>query len=143
MENKLKFSIQTLLSQKDGKVSGPMSPFLFAKEMAERTGVQFNRLARVLFADESVNQIKEDVLYTGHDSLIIGHDILNDLMLSLWVDFGVGGVPVAIVFRFDWEILITKIYQNQPYERKLTEEEVRQIFDFVFSNPDSLGIHQP
>lgn len=141
MENKLKFSIQTLLSEKDGKVSAPMSPMLFAEEMSKQIGVKFNRLARVWFEDETINQIKEDVLYTGHDTLIIGHDILNDLMLSLWVDIGVGGVPIAMVFRSDREILMTKIYQNEPYERKLTEQEVRLIFDFVFSNPDSLGIH--
>lgn len=142
MENKLKFSIQTLLSQKDGEVSAPMSPFLFAEEMSKRTGIKFNRLARVLFDDEAFNQIKEDVLYTGHDTLIIAHDMLVDLMLSLWVDIGVGGIPVAMVFRSDREILLTKIYNEQPYSRKLTEQEVRQIFDFVFSNPDCLGIYQ-
>jgi hypothetical protein len=142
MENKLNFSIQTLLSEKDGKVSAPISPLLFAEEMAKKTGIEFNRLARVWFVDDSINQIKEDVLYTGHDTLIIGHDLQNDLMLSLWVDIGIGGVPIAMSFRSDREILMTKVYQNEPYERKLTEQEVRLIFDFVFSNPDCLGIHQ-
>jgi hypothetical protein len=143
MENKLKFSIQTLLSEKDGKVSAPMSPLLFAEEISKNTGLKFNRLARVWFEDETINQNKEEVLYTGHDTIIIGHDILNDLMLSLWVDIGIGGIPIAMVFRSDREILMTKIYQNEPYERKLTEKEIRLIFEFVFSNPDCLGIHQP
>jgi len=61
MEKKLKFSIQTLLSEKDGKVSAPMSPMLFAEEMSKKTGLKFNRLTRVWFEDEAINQIKEDV----------------------------------------------------------------------------------
>jgi len=142
MEKKLKFSIQTLLSEKDGKVSAPMSPMLFAEEMSKKTGLKFNRLARVWFEDEAINQIKEDVLYTGHDTLIVAHEILNDLMLSLWVDIGIGGVPIAMAFRSDREILMTKVYYQEPYERKLTEQEVQLIFDFVFSNPDSLDIIQ-
>jgi hypothetical protein len=142
MENKLKFRIQTLLSEKDGKVSAPMAPMLFAEGMSKHTGIQFNRLARVLFEDEAINQIKEDVLYTGHDTLIMGHDISDDLLLSLWVDIGIGGIPIAMVFRSDGEILMTKVYYDEPYVRKLTEQEVWQIFDAVFLNPDLMAIIQ-
>jgi len=35
MEQEFKFRIQSLLSQKEDKVSGPMSPMLFAEEMAK------------------------------------------------------------------------------------------------------------
>src|SRR3954470_10686322 len=99
MENKLKFSIQTLLSEKDGKVSAPMSPMLFAEEIVKYAGHKFNRLARVWFADETINQIKEDNGFTGHDTLIIGLQQPDDLMLTLWVDIGIGGVPIALVHQ--------------------------------------------
>jgi hypothetical protein len=140
MNSKFKFSIQTLLSEKDGKVSAPMSPMLFAEEMQKRTGLQFNRLARVWFDDETINQIAEDNGYTGHDTLIIGHEVSNDLMLSLWVDIGIGGVPIAMCFLSDKEILMTKVYGDEPYERKLTDPEIREIFENIFSNPGQLAI---
>jgi hypothetical protein len=76
------YSIQPLLTQKDGSISGPMSPVLFAKEMASHVGFKHNRLARLWFADERINQCREDGGLTGHDTLIIGAVYKNDIWLS-------------------------------------------------------------
>lgn len=142
MEKYFKFSIQTLLSQADGKVSGPMSPFLFAQEMGKATETKFNRLARVWFDDETINQFEEDGSFTGHDTLLIGTQHKNDLHLTLWVDTGIGGVPVAMVYQSDREVVVTPVYQQQAYVSKLSEENIREIFNSVFDHPEQIAIIQ-
>src|ERR1700748_253576 len=143
MENrgKFEFSIQSLLTEKEGRISGPMSPTLFAKEMAEKSGFKYNRLARLWFADESINQCREDGGLTGHDTLLIGTMYSNDLMLGLWVDAGIGGVPIALAYRSDGgEVFFTEIYPQQPYVRHLTKCEVKQIMQSVFDDPTQINI---
>jgi len=135
MTTQFQFKIQNLLSIKDNILSGPMSPFLFAQEMAKSEGENFNRLARLCCQDETVHQYRENGGFTGHDTLIIGTQYQNDLFLSLWIDEGVKGVPVAMAFQSHRDILITPIYYQKKYYRKLTEEQIQQIFDFLFDNP--------
>lgn len=119
-----------------------MSPFLFAKDMAKQTEFKYNRLARVWFEDERIFQIYENGEgLTGHDTLIIGCQYSNDLWLSLWVDSGVGGMPVAMGFQSDREITVTPIYEQAEYARKLTLQEIQEVFDYVFANPREMAIH--
>lgn len=140
MNEAISFKIQSLLSHKDGGVSGPMSPVLLAKELAKSTRFKFNRLARVSFDDERINQKYEDGGLTGYDNLIIATVYSNDLWLSLWVDYGVGGMPVAMSYLSGREIEITPIYKAAKYARKLTEVDVAQIFQTIFLNPALLNI---
>src|SRR3978361_130577 len=121
MEKKLQFRTQSLLSQKDGKVSGPMSPMLFAKEMAQSADFKYNRLARLWFDDERINQKYEDGGLTGHDTLIIGTIYENDVWLSLWVDSGTGGMPVAMAYQSGNEVQFTPVYKKEKYARSLSE----------------------
>jgi len=132
--------MQNLLTEKDGKISGPMSPFEFAKEMALAADFKFNRLARVWFNDEEIFQVYEGDGLTGHDTLIIACEFSNDLELTLWVDTGVGGVPVAQGFNSDRKILLTPIYRRTEFARNLTEAEIHDIFEYIFDNPHVLGI---
>jgi len=140
-QEKFEFSIQSLLSKKNGRISGPMSPTLFAKEMAEKSGFKYNRLARLWFADERINQCHEEGGLTGHDTLLIGVQYSDDLLLTLWVDSGVGGVPVAMAFRSDdGEVAMTEAYAGQQYARKLSLNEVKQIFKSIFDDPTQIQI---
>jgi hypothetical protein len=134
------FSIQSLLSEKGGHVSGPMSPTLFAKEMAQHVGFKYNRLARVWFADERINQCREDGGLTGHDTLLIGTVYSNDLWLSLWVDSGAGGTPVAMAYRSDGEVQVTPVYEEAHFARKLTVAEISEVFQSVFGDPAQLNV---
>lgn len=136
----LKFEVQNLLEWQGNKVTAPMSPLLFAQEMVTRLKIKFNRLARVCFEDERINQCREDGGLTGHDTLIIGIVYTNDIWLSLWVDSGVSGVPVAEIYKSDMEIEITSSYNNVSYDRKLTEVEIRAIFSHVLENMDLIAI---
>jgi len=83
MIDSFSFTIQSLLERKAGKVTGPMSPVLFAKEMASQMETKYNRLARVWFDDEHIFQEFEDSGLTGYDSLLLGCQYKNDLQLSL------------------------------------------------------------
>jgi hypothetical protein len=142
MTTPLQISIQSLLSEKDGKVSAAMSPMLFFQEVSKSTGLPFNRLARVWLGDERINQMREDGGYTGHDTLLLASQYQNDLMLTIWVDTGVGGIPIAMGYQSDREVLMTTIYEREKFVRKLTESEVRAIFEAVYANPSLLAIGQ-
>jgi hypothetical protein len=142
METTFKFRIQPLLSQKDGKVSAPMSPMLFAEEIAKSTATKFNRLARLWFEDERTNQKREDGGLTGFDTLLMGTVYENDLLLTLWVDTGTGGIPVAMGFRSDDEVLFTQVYKKETFAKKLSEPEISKIFHLVFGDIHQIDIKQ-
>jgi len=137
---KLNYRIQSLLSEKDGKISGPMSPMLFAEEMAKSSGVKFNRLARLWFDDDRINQCHEDGGLTGHDTLLIGTMYDNDFLLTLWVDLGTSGVPIAMAYLSDKDIQFTEVYPKHHFARKLTEAEVKEVFEAVFADLSQLDI---
>jgi hypothetical protein len=138
MTTQFQFKIQNLLSVNGNVLSGPMSPFLFAKEMTKYKEETFNRLARIRFTDESIFQNREEGGLTGHDILIIGSEIKNDLLLSLWIDEGVRGVPVAMAFQSEREIILTPIYQKKNYARKLSGEQIQEIFNYLFDHSEIL-----
>lgn len=135
------FSIQSLLSVGKGdNIRGPMSPLLFAQEMATGAAFKFNRLARVWFDNEHIHQNYEDGVTTGYDTLIIGTQYENDLWLSLWVDSGIGGIPVAMRYRSDTEITLTSVYERSEFIEKLSAGEVQLIFNHIFDNPELIAI---
>ncbi|WDF55794.1 hypothetical protein [Mucilaginibacter sp. KACC 22063] len=134
------YSIQPLLEEKEGNISGPMSPVLFAKEMASQVGFKYNRLARLWLADERINQCREDGGLTGNDTLIIGAVYKDNVWLSLWVDTGVGGVAVASAFRSDRSIDFVELYRRQPYVSKLSQNQVTDIFQSIFNDPTQINI---
>lgn len=117
-----------------------MSPLLFAKDISIQMQETYNRLARVRFEDEKIHQRYEDGGLTGHDTLILGNQYNNDLFLSLWIDIGVGGIPVAMSFQADKEVTITPIYEQTQLAKKLTIEEIQQVFNYVFDNPHVIEI---
>ncbi len=135
----LNFSVQPLLTRIGGKISGPMSPLLFAKEMMEQLQMKYNRLGRIWFKDEPVFQRCEYGEQTGYDTLVIGTQYANGLWLSLWVDEGTRGLPVAMAFA-GGAIKITPTYDFVKYSRKLSVGEIEQVFDYLFTHPHELDI---
>lgn len=140
MDKQFTYSIQPLLTEKDGRLRGPMSPMLFAEEMAKAAGFTFNRLARLWFADECTHQCREDGGLTGYDTLLIGTVYKNDVWLSLWVDKGVDGTAVAMAYRSDGEIVFTEVYRNCRFAAKLNLAQVREIFHSVFADPKLIDL---
>lgn len=134
----LKFTIHNLLSLDDEGYSGPMGPVLFAKEMMSQVGLKFNRLARIYFEDDEIFQNEEEYQsLTAHDILIIGQQFTNRLWLSLWIDEGIKGLPVAKAFTGE-PVTISKGYQSVEYAKKLTDQEIEQIFSYLFANPHEI-----
>jgi hypothetical protein len=134
----LKFQIRSLLTQKGDTVSGPMSPMLFAEEVAKSGNFKFNRLARLWFDDERINQEREDGGLTGFDTLLIGTTYDNDLLIMLWVDMGTGGVPIAMAFQSDKEVDFTQVYTKTTFAKHLSETDTKQIFDSIWADPSQL-----
>jgi hypothetical protein len=108
--------------------------------MAERGQFKFNRLARVCFDDGRIFQCREDGGYTGHDTLIIGCQHSNDLWLSLWVDSGTSGIPVAMCYRSYRETVCTPIYSKISFALKLNKEQIGEIFSHIFNNTEIIAI---
>lgn len=141
MNKELTFRIQSLLYEKDeNTISGPMSPFEFAIEVTKNNGDKFNRLARVWFNDDTIFQVYEGYGFTGHDTLIIANQYENDLWLSLWIDKGGGGLPVAMCFQSDMQLVVTPIYKKAKFKRKLSEEQILIVFKHIFETPHEIDI---
>lgn len=135
------FSIVSLLTEdKEGGISGPMSPVLFAKEMAQLSGDSYNRVARIHFGDQTIFQRYEGQLLTCHDILILAGQYENDLQLCLWIDLGTDGLPVATSFMSDRELIITPVYREAAFARKLKEEEIQEIMYYGFDHPGVLAV---
>jgi len=143
MKEPIKFKVQPLLSRKNGKIFGPMSPMCFANEMAEAADVKFNRLGRIWFDDERINQRREDGGLTGFDTLVIGTVYENDIWLSLWVDLGVGGLAIAMAYRSDnGEVTMTPAYRSEAFAVKISEEDAGVIFSFIFQHMEMISIKE-
>lgn len=139
----IQFEILSLLEEKDDNtVTGTMSPLLFANEIAALTGIEYNRLARVWFKDATVLQKWESGEMTGYDHLIMGYQDPDELSLSLWVDLGTGGMPVAICYQSDKKCVITPLYHETEFLIKLSEEDIKNIFQYVFDHPECIAIRQ-
>lgn len=138
-----KFSIQNLLHEdKEGKIKGAMSPALFAKEMSEQTGIKYNLLGRVWFDDsETFQRYEKGEGLTGYDCLIIADQTPDDLLVTIWVDMGANGIPVALAYKSEGgEISLTPIYERSKFARKLSKEELAEIITYIFEHPQELEI---
>jgi len=118
---------------KEGKISGAMSPVLFAKEMAEKLGFIPHGLVRIWFSDEEIHNWYEGPGkrqgLTGCDTLLICQiNKQNQYQLMLMVNEGSEGCPVALHFS-DEQMLptLTGVYNKRQYEKKLTAEEIGEI----------------
>jgi|GEM_PF-2564351 hypothetical protein len=136
----LNYCASPLLKTENGVVSGPMSPVLFAKDVAKELGSGMRGLCRVSFnEDPTVNQVYEgdrnSRYLTGHDTLVLAFGMGENRTYGMFVDEGVQGVPA---FLFDPclpdTIDCTPTYSGQRYERHLTLNEAIQIMSEIHKN---------
>ena len=141
MKKQFTFRIESLQSQKQDAGTSPKSMVSFAQAImiAEQNNRNSNRLAKVCFDDETIHQ-SEGNGETANDTLIIATGYTDELCLSLWVDKAGLGIPVALCFRSDREVVVTSVYKEALYIRKLSEDELLQIFIYIFDNPTVLNI---
>lgn len=150
IKESFKFTIDTLLHRNSqGKIVGPFGPVEFMKAMGKQLDQKLNRLWRVNFEDQEIFNIYEDghrldkLGLTGHDTVILGTKFTNDLMLCLWVDMGVEGMPVAMAYDSDRDVVFTPRYEGyKDFEKKLTKEQVTAIFKYIFDHPECQVVPQ-
>jgi hypothetical protein len=138
----MEYTFQKLLEKKDGKVSGPMSPVLFMKEMRKQIGDPYNRLVRVHLNDSHIHNWNEgkrtEPEWTGCDTLLLAIETTKGVeMIAMWVDEGTGGCPVAMYLTKEDDLTITPIYdKNTKYAVKLTFTEIKEIMKAAFEQKE-------
>lgn len=108
----MKYELQNLLRKEGEHVRGPMSPVLFAQAMAKHMEEpNYNLVVRVRFEDEHVFQeLEHGEGWTGYDTLLLGLVGNKNAYVGLWIDTGLGGVPVAMRDLVDEAATFTPIY---------------------------------
>jgi hypothetical protein len=129
-----------LLHEKDGEVRGPMSPVLFAREMADHMEEPMHGLARVLFDDVETHQVYEGkgkTGLTGYDTVLVQTRYANCEVLQMYTEYSNGGIPVAVAHSDELEqgeqaVTVTPLYQTAPMEKKLTKAQILAIFKAAY-----------
>ena len=106
--------------------------------MSASFGANFNKIARVHFNDANTLQAAGFIKDAEHDIFILGTESTDDLMVSLWIDLGYGGLPVATEYQSTREVILTPVYQNRSFRRKPSAEELTSLFQYVFDHPEIL-----
>jgi hypothetical protein len=91
-----------------------MSPVLFAQSTARQLEhPAYNMMLRVRFEDDRLLQRKEAPReWTGHDTLLLGLVGSKGALVVLWIDTGVGGIPVASIETEEPTVQFTDCYRE-------------------------------
>lgn len=108
MKTTLKFTIESLLFGIENP-KGNIEQVLFAKKMADKEGIpNCNRLAKLSFEEDTVNKALPGTV-PFDETLILGYE--------------------------GWSVMYED-YRNAILLNKLTEEEIKEVFDFILKNMD-------
>lgn len=124
--------IQNLTTVKDGMLSGPMSPMIFAQEIAEQVEIRLCGISRVWWENERTLQYKDE--HSGLDTLVIYEKYPDNDVLYLFLDTGVNGLPIAFCDKAGGEIIFTPVYLEDTRFIHPTDDEVKQVFDTIFED---------
>jgi hypothetical protein len=99
--------------------------------------ISYNRLATIQFEDPDILQRKIDTGYTAYRHVIYGEVAEDDSMLSLWIVRENIGLLVAIQYLSEREggLELSKSYEEFTCERKLTKQDISDIFARIFDKP--------
>ncbi|GGA92692.1 hypothetical protein [Puia dinghuensis] len=139
MPKKFKFRIQPLLHYKNGNLRAGMSPMGFADEISERLHKPINILVRVSFDDPNILQQHDHGEKTEFDHLVIGYQDEKEFWLTFWMDKG-DGLPIGIAFGSDKTVWITPSYKATRFIKKLSDGQVRKVFQHLFEHPEDRAI---
>ena len=134
----MKFELINLLAESNGRLSGPLSPVAFAQEMTDALGDRLHGLCRVRFDDECIHNSKNESTY--YDTLVIYEHTGKIDKLTMWIDTGTSGIPVALMWNGDDELIVTPAYRNDDAINKLSDEHIKEIFKTIFNN---IGLIKP
>lgn len=133
MKTQFSFHIESLLYGIENP-KGAIEHVLFAKKVVEHEGLQtFNRLARVTFDDPAINKALPGGVPLD-ETLLLGFEGWNDTVLHLCVRSGKSACKIATGYLIGRKVIVHNEYSHALLLRKLSEREVSEFFDYVWSN---------
>lgn len=130
METTFEFSVESLLFGIENP-KGNIEEVLFARKMAEYEGIpNCNRLARLSFADESVNKVVAGAVSLD-ETLVLGYEGWSESVFHLCIQSGRTAIRVARGSFRSGEIVMYEDYNNAILVYKLSEEQIKEFFDFI------------
>lgn len=135
MKTILKFTIESLLFGIENP-KGNIEQVLFAKKMADKEGLpDCNRLAKLSFEDSTVNKALA-ITVPFDETLILGFEGWSECIFHLCIRSGRTAIRIATGSFPSREIVMYDDYINAILLNKLTEEQIKAIFDFIWKNVD-------
>jgi len=135
MKATFEFSVESLLFGFENP-KGNIEQVLFAKKMAEHEGISnCNRLAKLSFADESVNKAVAGAV-SLNETLVLGYEGWSDCVFHLCIRSERTAIRMATGSFPSREIVMYEDYSNAVLLDKLSEEQIKEVFDFVWNNMD-------
>jgi hypothetical protein len=135
MKTTLKFTIESLLFGIENP-KGNIEQVLFAKKMADKEGVtNCNRLAKLSFEDDTVNRTLAGAVPLD-ETLVLGYDGWSDSIFHLCIRNERTAIRIATGSFPNREMIMYDEYRNSILLNKLTEEQIQEVFDFIWMNMD-------
>lgn len=135
METILKFTIESLLFGIENP-KGNIEQVLFAKKVADKEGIpNCNRLAKLSFEDSMVNKALAGLVPLD-ETLVLGYEVWSESVLHLCIRSERNAIRIAKGTFPSREIVMYEDYKNAILLNKLTEEQIQEVFDFIWINMD-------
>lgn len=137
MRNKLTFTIETLLHGIEN-VRGPIEQVNFARNFADYQKIpRLNQLVRIKFRDGAGHRSFPGAVPL-EDTLIIGCDSYVERTHYICVMAENSGLYVAKGHYPDRRIKIQKDYRDALILDKLSDEDIQEIFNYIWDHPDEM-----
>jgi len=120
--------LQNLCTVEDGTLSGPMSPMLLMQDMSVQMEERYCGICRVWWDDDrSMQLVDED---SGLDTVVYLTRYGNGVSLSMFVDTGIGAIPVAVCFVGD-ETIFAPVYEKDTTLVHPDHSEILDVFKAI------------
>lgn len=104
--------------------------------MAKHEGISnCNRLAKLSFADESVNRAVAGAVPLD-ETLFLGYEGWSESVFHLCIRSGRTTIRMATGSFPSREIVIYEDYIHSILLNKLNEKQIKEVFDFIWNNLD-------
>ena len=135
MENTVLSGVESLLFGVENP-RGDIGQVLFARKMAGSEGLMdCNRLARLTFENSNINRaFSGEMLFD--ETLLIGYEGWSDCVLHLCIRIGRQAIKIATGSFPSGEVTFYDDYKKAIMVGKLSEDEIREVFSFVWGNMD-------
>lgn len=135
MKTTFEFSVESLLFGIENP-KGNIEQVLFARKMAEHEGIlNCNRLVKLSFADDSINKAMTGAVSLD-ETLVLGYDGWSDSIFHFCIRSGRTAIRMATGSFPHREIVLHDDYSNDVLLNKLSEEQIKKDFDFIWENMD-------